>query len=130
MAVRISGVTLPNNKRIEVGLTYIYGIGRNLSKKILQDLNIDLNIRVQDLSAEQANDLRDKIEKKQIVEGDLRREVIGNIKRLKEIKSHRGIRHAKNLPVRGQRTKTNNRTVRGNVRKTMGSGKKDSAQKT
>ncbi|MFA4871585.1 MAG: 30S ribosomal protein S13 [Patescibacteria group bacterium] len=128
--VRISGVTLPANKRVEIGLTYIYGIGRALANKILSDVKIDPDIRVNDLSEEQANKLRGRIEKNVVVEGDLRREVIGNIKRLKEIKSYRGVRHAKNLPVRGQRTKTNSRTVRGNVRKTMGSGRKDAAQKT
>jgi len=130
MIVRISGVTLPANKRVEIGLTYIYGIGRALANKILSDVKIDPDIRVNDLSEEQANKLRGRIEKNVVVEGDLRREVIGNIKRLKEIKSYRGVRHAKNLPVRGQRTKTNSRTVRGNVRKTMGSGRKDAAQKT
>ena len=130
MIVRISGVTLPANKRVEIGLTYIYGIGRALANKILGDIKIDPDIRVNDLSEEQANKLRGRIEKNVVVEGDLRREVIGNIKRLKEIKSYRGVRHAKNLPVRGQRTKTNSRTVRGNVRKTMGSGRKDAAQKT
>ncbi|MBI5765950.1 30S ribosomal protein S13 [Candidatus Falkowbacteria bacterium] len=128
--VRISGVTLPANKRVEIGLTYIYGIGRSLANKILSDVKINSDIRVNDLSEEQANKLRGRIEKNVVVEGDLKREVIGNIKRLKEIKSYRGIRHAKNLPVRGQRTKTNSRTVRGNVRKTMGSGRKDAAQKT
>ncbi len=130
MIVRISGVTLPANKRVEIGLTYVYGIGRSLANKILSDIKIDPDIRVNDLSEEQANKLRGRIEKNVVVEGDLRREVIGNIKRLKEIKSYRGSRHAKNLPVRGQRTKTNNRTVRGNVRKTMGSGRKDATQKT
>lgn len=130
MAARIAGVNLPNNKRIEIALTYIFGIGISLSNKILKDLKIDQNIRVSDLKEDQVNALRTKIEKNMIVEGDLRREVVGNIKRLKEIKSFRGSRHAKNLPARGQRTKTNNRTVRGNVRKTMGSGRKDTAQKT
>ncbi len=130
MAARIAGVNLPNNKRIEIALTYIFGIGISLSNKILKDLKIDQNIRVSDLKEDQVNALRTKIEKNMIVEGDLRREVVGNIKRLKEIKSFRGSRHAKNLPARGQRTKTNNRTVRGNVRKTIGSGRKDTAQKT
>ncbi|MFA6422542.1 MAG: 30S ribosomal protein S13 [Candidatus Buchananbacteria bacterium] len=130
MAVRIAGVNLPNTKRVEIALTYIFGIGTNLSNKILADLKIDPNIRVSNLSEEQANNLRTKIEKNFIVEGDLKREVVSNIKRLKEIKCYRGIRHSKNLPVRGQRTKTNNRTVRGNVRRTTGSGRKDTAQKT
>jgi small subunit ribosomal protein S13 len=130
MAVRIAGVNLPNNKRVEIAITYIYGIGRNLAVKILADLKIDPNIRVNDLSDDQANALRVKIEKSFTVEGELRREVVSNIKRLKDIKCYRGSRHAKNLPARGQRTKTNNRTVRGNVRRTTGSGRKDAGQKT
>jgi small subunit ribosomal protein S13 len=130
MAVRIAGVNLPNEKRVEIALTYIYGIGINQSKKILTDLKIDSNIRVNKLTEDQTNSLRNKIEKNFVVEGDLRREVVANVKRLKEIKCYRGVRHSKGLPVRGQRTKTNNRTVRGNVRKTSGSGRKDSAQKT
>jgi len=130
MAVRIAGVNLPNNKRVEISITYIYGIGRNLANKILAELKIDPNIRVSDLSDDQANALRVKIEKNFLVEGELRREVGSNIKRLKDIKCYRGTRHAKNLPARGQRTKTNTRTVRGNTRKTMGSGRKDAGQKT
>jgi small subunit ribosomal protein S13 len=130
MAVRIAGVNIPNNKRVEIALTYIYGIGVPLSQKILAELKISPDIRVNDLSEDQVNTLRNKIEKNHPVEGDLRREVMSNIKRLKDIKCYRGTRHAKNLPARGQRTKTNNRTVRGNVRKTMGSGRKDAGQKT
>jgi len=130
MALRIAGINLPNDKRVEIGLTYIYGIGKNLSNKILKTANIDPNIRVKDLTEDQGNALRTVVEKEYRVEGDLKREVIGNIKRLKEIKSYRGSRHSKNLPARGQRTKTNTRTVRGNVRKTMGSGRKDAGQKT
>lgn len=130
MAVRIAGIILPNDKRVEIGLTYILGIGRKLSNQILVKAKIDPNIRIKDLDEDQANLLRAVVEKEYRVEGDLRREVIGNIKRLKEIKAHRGVRHSKNLPVRGQRTKTNNRTVRGNTRKTMGSGRKAAAQKT
>lgn len=128
--VRIAGVNLPTNKRTEIALTYIYGIGLSVSKKILAELKIDGNVRMNDLSDDQVNALRTRIEKKSVVEGDLRREVVANIKRLKEIKCHRGGRHSKGLPVRGQRTKTNNRTVRGNTRKTMGSGRKDAGQKT
>lgn len=130
MAVRIAGTTLPNDKRVEIGLTYILGIGRPLSNKILKKAKVNPDIRVKDLTEDQANELRIIIEKQHTVEGELRREVLGNIKRLKEIKAYRGIRHAKNLPVRGQRTKTNSRTVRGNVRKTMGSGRKETGQKT
>lgn len=130
MAIRIAGTILPNEKRVEISLTYIYGIGRVLSKKILAQAKIDPSVRVKDLTEGQANSLRVIIEKDFRVEGELKREIIGHIKRLKDIKCYRGSRHAKNLPVRGQRTKTNTRTVRGNVRKTMGSGRKDAAQKT
>lgn len=127
---RIAGVNLPKNKRVEVALTYLYGIGLPLSQKILKITEIDSNIRTDDLKEDQVNRLREVIEKNYRVEGDLRREVLMNIKRLKEIGAYRGDRHARNLPVRGQRTKTNTRTVRGNVRKTMGSGRKPAAQKT
>jgi small subunit ribosomal protein S13 len=127
---RIAGVNLPSEKRVEIGLAYIFGIGPSLSKKILKELHISPDIRVKDLSEEQANTLRTKIEKEYRVEGDLRREQLSNIKRLKEINSYRGSRHAKHLPVRGQRTRTNTRTVRGNKRNTVGSGRKSSAEKT
>lgn len=130
MAVRIAGVILPQNKRIEIALTYLYGIGRPLAIKILELTKVDPNTRTQDLEEEEIHKLREIIEKNYKVEGDLKREVIGNIKRLKEINCYRGMRHAKGLPVRGQRTKTNSRTVRGNVRRTMGSGRKPPAQKT
>jgi small subunit ribosomal protein S13 len=127
---RIAGVTLPKEKTIEIALTYIFGIGRVLSQKILKQANIDPNIRTSDLSDDQANSLREIIEKSHRVEGDLKREILTNIKRLRETGSYRGSRHAKGLPVRGQRTKTNTRTVRGNVRKTVGSGRKTADQKT
>lgn len=127
---RIAGVNLPNDKRTEIGLTYIFGIGLTESKKILVATKIDGNIRVKDLSEEQLNILRQKIEKELRVEGDLRRDILSNIKRLKEIGSYRGSRHSKNLPSRGQSTRRNCRTVRGNVRKSVGSGRKPSAQKT
>ena len=127
---RIAGVNIPENKRIEIALTYIYGIGRPLSKKILDGLKIDINKRASTLTAKEVNDLKDFIEKTYKIEGDLRRQVMINIKRLKDIGSWRGLRHIKGLPVRGQRTKTNNRTVRGNVRKTMGSGRKPPAAPT
>lgn len=130
MAVRIAGVTIPNEKRVEIALTYIYGIGRTTSNKILVSAKIDPNTRVKDLKEDDANRLRVLIEKDMRVEGDLRRDVSANIKRLKDIGSYRGSRHAKSLPARGQRTKTNNRTVRGNVRRTATSGKKPAAQKT
>lgn len=130
MAVRIAGVTIPNHKRVEISLTYIYGIGRTFSNSILEKAKIDPNTRVKDLKEEEVNKLRVIIEKEYKVEGDLRREVIGNIKRLKEINCYRGLRHKHSLPCRGQRTKTNSRTVRGNKRSTMVSGKKPPAQKT
>ena len=121
---RIAGVTLPAQKRIEVGLTYIYGVGPATAKKILKATGVSPDIRVKDLTEAQANALRDFVEKNIKVEGELRREVLGNIKRLKDIGSYRGMRHIRNLPTRGQRTKTNSRTVRGNTRRTMGSGKR------
>jgi small subunit ribosomal protein S13 len=127
---RIAGITLPKEKRIEIGLTYIFGIGRPLANKIIAESKVDPNIRVKDLTEEQVNQLRELIEKKYRVEGELKREVLMNIKRLKEIDSYRGSRHSRHLPCRGQRTKTNTRTVRGNIRRTMGSGRKPSGQKT
>lgn len=130
MVVRIAGVVLPQNKRIEIALTYLYGIGRPLANKILAVAQINPDTRTEDLTENEVNKLREIIEKNYRVEGDLKREVLGNIKRLKEIGTYRGMRHAKGLPTRGQRTKTNSRTVRGNVRKTMGSGRKPPAQKT
>lgn len=130
MAVRIAGVTIPNEKRVEIALTYIFGIGQSKANDILKITKVDPNTRVKNLSEEDVNKLRVVIEKQYKVEGDLKREIIGNIKRLKEINSYRGSRHSKNLPARGQRTKTNSRTVRGNVRRTATSGKKLSAQKT
>ena len=127
---RIAGVNIPENKRIVISLTYIYGVGNALSKKILAELNVDGNKKASELSPKEVNDLKDYIEKNHKIEGDLRRQVMINVKRLKDIGAWRGHRHAKGLPVRGQRTKTNNRTVRGNVRKTMGSGRKPSATPT
>ncbi|MFZ2187539.1 MAG: 30S ribosomal protein S13 [Candidatus Moraniibacteriota bacterium] len=128
--IRIAGINLPDNKRIEVALTYIYGIGLSTSQKILEELTIDVDTRAKDITAEDANRLREVIEKKFRVEGELRHVVKNNIKRLKEIGCYRGTRHQKGLPSRGQRTKTNTRTVRGNTRKTMGSGRKKSSDKT
>jgi len=127
---RIAGVNIPENKRIEISLTYIYGVGRSLSKKILDQLKIDINKKASDLSPKEVNDLKDLIEKTYKIEGDLRRQIMINVKRLKDVGAWRGLRHIKGLPVRGQRTKTNNRTVRGNVRKTMGSGRKPAATPT
>ena len=118
---RIAGVNLPKGKRVEIALTYIYGIGRSTSKQILDKLKIDLNIKVEDLSADQEQKIRDEVEK-YVTEGDLRRQIGDDIKRLQEIGTYRGFRHRRHLPVRGQRTKTNARTKRGK-KKTMGSGK-------
>jgi small subunit ribosomal protein S13 len=127
---RIAGVTIPDDKRIEIALTYIYGIGRSRSGKILAALKLDLNKRTKELSESDVNNLKDYIEKNFTIEGELKHQKQVNIKRLKDIGCYRGIRHMRGLPVRGQRTKTNTRTVRGNVRKTAGSGRKASAEKT
>jgi small subunit ribosomal protein S13 len=128
--IRIAGATLPANKRIEIALTYLYGIGLTRAKLIVKQAGINPDHRVNKLSDAEANKIREVVEKEYKVEGDLKREVLLNIKRLKEIGAYRGVRHSRNLPTRGQRTKTNSRTVRGNVRKTMGSGRKASAEKT
>ncbi len=110
---RIAGVDLPREKRVEIGLTYVYGIGRTSAKKILEETGINPDTRVKDLTEEEIGKIRDAIDSEYTVEGDLRREVALNIKRLVEIGSYRGIRHRKGLPVRGQRTKTNARTRKG-----------------
>ncbi|MGB5933868.1 MAG: 30S ribosomal protein S13 [Anaerolineae bacterium] len=115
---RIAGVDLPRNERVEIGLTRVYGIGRSSSQKILAGAKVDLNIRVRDLAEDEVARIRSIIDKEYKVEGDLHREVTQNIKRLQEIGCYRGIRHRHNLPVRGQRTKTNARTKRG-PRKTV-----------
>ena len=121
---RIAGITLPNNKRVIIALTYVYGVGDTTAKRVLGQVKVDESIRVKDLTEAQVNQIREVLEKTYRLEGDLRRDVMSNIKRLKDIGSYRGIRHMKRLSVRGQRTKTNSRTVRGNVRKTMGSGRR------
>jgi len=121
---RIEGVDLPGVKRVEVGLTYIYGIGRSASRKILAAANIDLNKKVKDLTEEDVIAIRDEIDKNFTVEGDLRRKVAMNIKRLIDIGSYRGSRHRRSLPLRGQRTKTNARTRKG-PRRTIGTKKKE-----
>ncbi|MDP1884706.1 MAG: 30S ribosomal protein S13 [Candidatus Moranbacteria bacterium] len=121
--LRIAGVNIPDEKRIEISLTYIYGIGPNSAAKILETLGISKQARTKDLSEADGNRIRDYVEKTVRVEGELKHEVRTNIKRLKEVGCYRGVRHQRGLPVRGQRTKTNNRTVRGNVRRTMGSGR-------
>jgi small subunit ribosomal protein S13 len=120
---RISGVDLPRDKRVEIGLTYIFGIGRASSKRILAQANVNPDTRVRDLTDEEVSRIRDIIDETQMVEGDLRREVALNIKRLQEIGCYRGIRHRKGLPVRGQKTKTNARTRKG-PRRTVANKKK------
>ncbi|KKU75259.1 MAG: 30S ribosomal protein S13 [Candidatus Nomurabacteria bacterium GW2011_GWB1_47_6] len=121
--MRILGITIPDEKRLEIGLSAIYGIGISSARRILDQVGIDRGKKAKDLSLEEENSIRAVVEKIPI-EGNLKREVSANIKRLKDIKSYRGVRHQKRLPVRGQRTKTNSRTVRGNVRKTMASGRR------
>ena len=122
---RISGVDLPREKRIEIGLTYIYGIGRARATKILAETGVDPSTRVKDLTEEEVNRIRDYVESdsENLIEGDLRREIAMNIKRLREIGCYRGIRHRKGLPVRGQKTKTNARTCKG-PKKTVANKKK------
>lgn len=130
MSARISGVTLPNEKRIEVALAYLYGVGIPLGKKILKAAKIDPNTRAKDLTEAEVNAIKTTIDKMGIlIEGDLRRAIFADIKRLKENGSYRGNRHMRKLPVHGQSTKTNNRTVRGNKRHTMGSGRKVDTKK-
>lgn len=126
---RISGVNIPDNKRVEVALTYIYGIGLTTSQKILAATGVSPDSRVKDLTEAEVSKIREVIDKTYRVEGDLQREVAQNIKRLKEINSYRGLRHKANLPVHGQRTKTNARTKRGK-KVTMGSGRKKATAKT
>jgi small subunit ribosomal protein S13 len=126
---RIAGINIPNNKNIEIGLSYLYGIGRTLAKKIAEEANIDPATKIGDLSEAELERVRALIDRTYKVEGDLKMEVNQNIKRLKEISAYRGLRHMRNLPVHGQRTKTNARTKRGR-KVTVGSGRKKSAEKT
>ena len=128
--MRIIGVDIPDSKRIEVSLTYIFGIGQTRARKILKDTKISPDKRTKELSTEETSHLKEYIEKTYRIEGDLKRDIRDNIKRKKDIGSYQGLRHMRGLPVRGQNTKTNNRTVRGNLSKTMGSGRKPSASKT
>lgn len=130
MAIRIAGVNIPLEKKAAIALTYIYGVGDTRSLKILAEAKVNPETRMKDLKEAEVNVLREIVEKKFTVEGDLRREVQSNIKRLKEINCYRGSRHAKHLPLRGQRTKTNSRTVRGNKRVTAVSGKAKAGLKT
>lgn len=122
--IRIAGVIIPDNKRIDASLPYVYGIGRSLAVKILEEAKIDPSKRTNKLTQEEVGRLKDIVEKKYRVEGDLKREIMMNIKRLKDVGSYRGARHMRGLPARGQRTKTNSRTRRGNKRVTVGSGRK------
>lgn len=126
---RISGINIPDNKKVEYALGYIYGLGLTNSRIILKSANVSKDKRARELTTEEINRIQSIIDRNYKVEGDLRREISENIKRLKEIGTWRGIRHARRLPIHG-RTKTNSRTTRGNVRKTMGSGRKPAAEKT
>lgn len=125
--MRILGINIPDNKRLEIGLTALYGVGRSRAHDILTKAKVEYSIKSKDLTVDQENDIR-KIVEAYKIEGDLKREISGNIKRLKDIKSYRGSRHTKRLPARGQRTKTNARTLKG-AKKTMGSGRKKETKK-
>lgn len=126
--MRILGITLPDEKRIEIALTTLFGIGRSRALKILKEAKVPVEIKAKDITADQENAIR-KVTETFKMEGDLKREVSANVKRLKDIKAYRGIRHQRSLPVNGQRTKTNSRTRRGNTRKTMGTGRKAETKK-
>ncbi len=128
--LRIAGVNIPDEKCIDRSLTYVYGVGITTSRKVLAELGIDPTTRTKDLTEDEGNKIRDAVEKQFKVEGELRHERKMNVRRLKEINCYRGTRHQRGLPARGQRTKTNNRTVRGNKRVTMGSGRSAAASKT
>lgn len=121
--MRILGINIPNNKHLDIGLTSLYGIGISRARKILTEASVDKDRKADSLSVEEENTIR-KIIEPLVIEGSLKREISANIKRLKDIKAYRGLRHMHRLPTKGQRSKTNSRTVRGNVRKTMGSGKR------
>lgn len=122
--MRIRGINIPDNKRVEIALTYIYGVGRPMAIKILESAKIDLNKRAKDLTPDEVNKIQTILEKNYKIEGELRQIIKQNVNLLKDLQAYRGMRHSRRLPVRGQRTKTNSRTVRGNVRKTAGSGKR------
>ena len=127
---RIIGVNIPDNKQIGIALGYIYGIGFSSAKEVLKEAKIDPKVKSKDLTPEQMKLIEEVVKKNYRVEGDLKRDIMMNIKRLKDIVAWRGMRHSRNLPVRGQRTRTNTRTVRGNIRKTVGSGRKPAASPT
>ena len=122
--MRLFGINIPDNKRVETSLTYVYGIGQTRSREIMAGVKIPFEKRTKDLTPDEMNRIKTWIEKHYQTEGELRQVIRRNIQRLKELQTYRGTRHAKRLPARGQRTKTNSRTVRGNVRKTVGSGKR------
>ncbi len=126
--MRLLGITIPDEKRLEIGLTTLYGIGRSRAQEILDEAGVKHETKAKEATIDQENKIRAVIEG-MVLEGDLKREVAANIKRLKDIKAYRGVRHQRSLPVRGQRTKTNSRTRRGNVRKTMGTGRKIAEKK-
>lgn len=128
--MRIAGVNIPDNKKIEYALPYIYGIGLPAARKIVRIAKVNPDQKAKELTPQEVNRIREIIEAHYKIEGDLRREIMSNIKRLKELNAYRGIRHARGLPVRGQRTRTNSRTRRGNVRRTMGSGRRPAASPT
>jgi len=121
--MRILGITIPENKRLEIGLTALFGVGRSRAQSILDKAKVDWGKKPADLNTEKENEIRKIVESFKI-EGDLKREISANVKRLKDIKAYRGVRHMRGLPVRGQRTKTNSRTRRGNIRKTAGTGRR------
>lgn len=130
MATRIAGVVLPQDKRIEIALTYVYGVGVPRARRILLETSVNPDTRTKNLSEAEINKLRSALESGVFkIEGELRREVTGHLRRLQNIGSYRGVRHTKKLPARGQRTKSNSRTSRGNVRRTVGSGKKPPVKK-
>lgn len=126
--MRILGITLPDEKRIEIALTYLYGIGRSRAQSILTEAKVEFGKKAKEVTPDEENAIRKVVETIKL-EGDLKREVAANVKRLKDIKAYRGVRHQRGLPVRGQRTKTNSRTRRGNTRKTMGTGRKVAEKK-
>ena len=128
--MRIAGINIPDNKKILYSLPYIYGVGLPMARKIVAQAQVNPDTRAKDLSQQEVGRIRDVIEKNFKIEGELRREIATNIKRLRELNTYRGTRHMRGLPVRGQRTKTNSRTRRGNVRRTMGSGRKPAASPT
>lgn len=128
--MRIAGINIPDNKKILYSLPYIYGVGLPMARKIVVAAQVNPDTRAKDLNQQEVGRIRDIIEKNYKIEGELRREIATNIKRLRELNTYRGTRHMRGLPVRGQRTKTNSRTRRGNVRRTMGSGRKPAASPT